>query len=148
MTQVLIVDDHQSIRLGLSVLFAGEPDLEVCAAVESGEAGLDVALTAVPDVVVMDLTMPGMGGVAATRAIRERCPTTRVLVLSAHGDASHVRAALDAGASGYVFKGEDHLVLLEALRAVARGEVGVGRAAGDDLPRPPNRPAATLNPAT
>jgi DNA-binding NarL/FixJ family response regulator len=80
----------------------------------------------------MDLSMPGMGGVAATRAIREVCPDAHVLVLTWHADSDHVREALAAGATGYVLKGDEHLDLIESVRAVARGERRVSqKVAGD-----------------
>jgi DNA-binding NarL/FixJ family response regulator len=75
-----------------------------------------------PDVVIMDLSMPGMGGVEATRAILAERPTTRVLVLSWHADGDHVRAAMSAGATGYLLKGDESQRLVDAVRAVHRGE--------------------------
>jgi DNA-binding NarL/FixJ family response regulator len=120
--RVLIVDDHRGIRLGLRAMVDAEPDLEVCGALSAAEVALEQAPSLCPDVVIMDLSMPGMGGIAATRAIREVCPDVHVLVLTWHADSGHVRDALAAGATGYVLKGDEHLDLIESVRAVARGE--------------------------
>ena len=122
MTRVLIVDDHRGIRLGLSAMLAVEPDLEVCGVASSGESALEMAAAVAPDVVVMDLSMPGMGGVATTRALLELRPGVHVLVLTWHADLDHVHDALGAGATGYVLKGDTRTELVETVRAVARGE--------------------------
>jgi DNA-binding NarL/FixJ family response regulator len=126
-TRVLIVDDHRGIRLGLRAMVDAEPDLEVCGALDTAEVALQEAPDLCPDVVIMDLSMPGMGGVAATRAMRNVCPDTHVLVLTWHADSDHVREALAAGATGYVLKGDEHLDLIDTVRAVARGERRLSR---------------------
>lgn len=122
MTRVLIVDDRLSIRRGLAALMSSAPDLEVCGHAGTGEAGLVLALTLDPDVVVMDLSMPGMGGVAATRAIVESGCPARVLVLSWAWSEERVAEAVAAGARAYVTKSEGPRRLMESVRAVARGE--------------------------
>jgi DNA-binding NarL/FixJ family response regulator len=122
MTRVLIVDDHRAIRLGVSALLDAEPDLEVCGAAATGEAALDLAILLHPDVVIMDLSMPGIGGLATTQRMHRLCPRVRVLVLTWHADEQRVAAAFDAGATGYLLKSDEHQVLLEAVHAVARGE--------------------------
>jgi DNA-binding NarL/FixJ family response regulator len=121
MTQVMIVDDQPSIRLGLGALVETAPDLVLCAAADCGETAVDLASELRPDVVVMDLSMPGMGGVAATQLIREACPEAQVLVLSWYADEEHVRLAFAAGATGYVLKGDGHVDVLDSIREVARG---------------------------
>ncbi len=126
MIRVLIVDDHPSIRHGLSMLFAAEPDLEVCGLADTGEAGLDLAKTLRPDVVVMDLSMPGMGGIEATRAVASSGCGSRVLVLTCMLNEERKRQVVEAGAMGYLPKGEAPRRMLESLRAVARGERVVG----------------------
>src|SRR3954462_9643747 len=123
MTRVLIVDDHTSIRRGLQVLIDAEADLEVCGTADSGEAALALVQTLSPDVVVMDLSMPGMGGRAATEAIAAALPGCRVLILSWHWSEEHLVAAVRAGATGYVVKGTGPATLMDSLRAVARGEL-------------------------
>jgi DNA-binding NarL/FixJ family response regulator len=122
MIKVLIVDDHQVVRLGLRAIVDAQSDLEACGEAADGESALPLVRDAQPDVVIMDLSMPGMGGVEATRAILAERPSTRVLVLSWHADGDHVRAAMSAGAAGYLLKGDESQRLVDAVRAVHRGE--------------------------
>jgi DNA-binding NarL/FixJ family response regulator len=122
MIKVLIVDDHQVVRLGLRAIMDAQSDLETCGEAADGESAVPLVRDAEPDVVIMDLSMPGMGGVEATRAILAERPTTRVLVLSWHADGDHVRAAMSAGATGYLLKGDESQRLVDAVRAVHRGE--------------------------
>ena len=122
MIKVLIVDDHQVVRLGLRAIVDAQSDLETCGEAADGESALPLVRDAQPDVVIMDLSMPGMGGVEATRAILAERPSTRVLVLTWHADGDHVRAAMSAGATGYLLKGDESQRLVDAVRAVHRGE--------------------------
>jgi DNA-binding NarL/FixJ family response regulator len=122
MIKVMIVDDHQVVRLGLRAIMDAQSDLETCGEAADGESAVPLVRDAEPDVVIMDLSMPGMGGVEATRAILAERPTTRVLVLSWHADGDHVRAAMSAGATGYLLKGDESQRLVDAVRAVHRGE--------------------------
>ncbi len=122
MTRVLIVDDHPSIRRGLSALIECEPDLEVCGVADTGEEGLVLAVRLQPDVVVMDLSMPGMGGIEATRAIVRSGCRARVLILTWMMSEDRRREAAEAGALGYVAKDEGPSRMVESVRALARGE--------------------------
>jgi DNA-binding NarL/FixJ family response regulator len=122
MIKVLIVDDHKVLRLGLQAIVDAQSDLETCGVAPDGETAVPLARDAEPDVVIMDLSMPGMGGVAAIRAILADRPATRVLVLSWHADRDHVRSAMAAGATGYLLKGDESQRLVDAVRAVHRGE--------------------------
>jgi DNA-binding NarL/FixJ family response regulator len=122
MIKVMIVDDHQVVRLGLRAIMDAQSDLQTCGEAADGESAVPLVRDAEPDVVIMDLSMPGMGGVEATRAILAERPTTRVLVLSWHADGDHVRAAMSAGATGYLLKGDESQRLVDAVRAVHRGE--------------------------
>jgi DNA-binding NarL/FixJ family response regulator len=122
MIKVMILDDHQVVRLGLRAIMDAQSDLETCGEAADGESAVPLVRDAEPDVVIMDLSMPGMGGVEATRAILAERPTTRVLVLSWHADGDHVRAAMSAGATGYLLKGDESQRLVDAVRAVHRGE--------------------------
>jgi DNA-binding NarL/FixJ family response regulator len=122
MIRVLIADDHQVLRLGLRAIMDAQVDLETCGVAADGETAVLLARELEPDVVTMDLSMPGMGGVAAIRAILADRPSTRVLVLSWHADRDHVRAAMAAGATGYLLKGDESQRVVEAVRAVHRGE--------------------------
>jgi DNA-binding NarL/FixJ family response regulator len=122
MTQVMIVDDQRSIRMGLGALVETAPDFVLCGAADCGEMAVERGPEWCPDVVVMDLSMPGMGGIEAIRQLRARCPDARVLVLTWYADAERVRLAFDAGATGYVLKGDYNTDVLEAIREVARGQ--------------------------
>src|SRR3954447_1720488 len=122
MIRVLIVDDHPIVSAGVHALVQDQPDLEVMGCAIDGETALRLAAEDVPDVVVMDLSMRGMGGVAATEQLRREHPSLHVLVLTWHNDPARVRAALDAGATGYLLKDADYQELLDGIRAVHRGE--------------------------
>src|SRR6476661_742922 len=99
---VMLVDDHAVVRMGFRLLVDGAPDMRVVAEAASGEDAVRTIEDAQPDVVVMDISMPGIGGLEAVRRILARAPETRVLVLSAHEDAMHARRTLKAGAAGYL----------------------------------------------
>jgi DNA-binding NarL/FixJ family response regulator len=120
--RILIADDHPVIREGLRAGLSDEEDLVVCGCAEDGESAVEMTRALEPDVVLMDLTMPRLDGLTALRTILVENPEMRVLVVSAYGDRAHVRAALDAGARGYVLKGTTTEDLVVALRAVHRGE--------------------------
>jgi DNA-binding NarL/FixJ family response regulator len=119
---VLVVDDHALMRQGLRGLIDGAADMRVVGMAADGGQALDLIPEASPDVVLMDLSMPGMDGVTATGRISERHPDTAVLVLTSFSDQQRVTDALDAGAVGYVLKDTEPADLLDAIRAVARGQ--------------------------
>ncbi len=104
MTRVLVVDDHAVVRQGLVALISTVADLEVVGEARDGEEAVERVEELRPDVVLMDLSMPGTDGAAATRRIRDVAPDVRVLVLTSFADQRHVLAALDAGADGYLLK--------------------------------------------
>jgi two-component system, NarL family, invasion response regulator UvrY len=120
MIRVLLVDDHAVVRMGFRLLLQSA-DLHVLAEAESGEAACRMYLDLNPDVVVMDLAMPGMGGLEALRRIRARDPHARVLTLSAQDDPMHARRALQEGALGFLSKRSAPEALIEAVTAVAAG---------------------------
>ena len=122
-TRGVLAEDHQVVREGLRALRAAEPDLEVVGEAADGARAVALAQELVPDVVVMDLGLPGLSGVEATRRLRKSHPGVQVVVLSMHDDAPTVDAALHAGARGYVLKGAGIQNLREAIRTVQRGEV-------------------------
>ena len=124
--RVLLVDDHAQFRAGLRSLLSSAPDVQVCSEAASGEEALAVVGSAHPDVVLLDLTMPGMGGVATTERLVAASPHARVLVLSMSEDDDSVFAALRAGARGYLVKGAGRAEILRAVRAVADGEALLG----------------------
>ena len=123
LVRVLIVDDHTLVRAGLARLLQGFAGVDVCAEASRADEALDLALIHRPDVVLMDLSLPGRSGIEAMTAIRAELPVTRVLIMSMHDDAQHVRSALERGAAGFVVKDAAPLELELALRTAAGGEV-------------------------
>jgi two-component system response regulator NreC len=121
--RLLLVDDHEIVRAGLRMLFLAEPDIAIVGEVSSGEAAVEAARTLNPDVVIMDIAMPGMGGIEATRRIKEASPDTAVLALTMHEDEQYFFQMLNAGASGYVPKRAAADDLLSAIRVVGQGNV-------------------------
>jgi two-component system, NarL family, invasion response regulator UvrY len=121
MIRVLLVDDHAVVRTGFRLLLQSQPDINVAAEAQSGEAACQMYAELNPDVVVLDLGMPGMGGLEALRRIRARNPAARVLALSAHDDPMHARRALREGALGFLSKRSAPETLIEAIASVAAG---------------------------
>jgi two-component system invasion response regulator UvrY len=119
--RVLLVDDHAVVRMGFRLLLQSVADMSVIAEADSGEAACRLYLEFNPDVVVMDLAMPGMGGLEALRRIRARHSQAQVLTLSAHDDPMHARRALQEGALGFLSKRSAPEALLEAVTVVAAG---------------------------
>ncbi|MBF4583841.1 response regulator transcription factor [Curtobacterium sp. VKM Ac-2865] len=143
MVRVLLVDDHALVRNGLRAVLDTTDDCEVVGEAATGEDAVELAAVLLPDVVVMDLSMPGAGGVAATRALRARVPGARVLVLTTFADDERVRAALVAGATGYLLKDADPDDVVRGVRATARDEAPIDpRVAHGLLPADPARAAA------
>lgn len=120
--RLLLADDHAILRAALRTLFEGEPDIEVVAEAADGEETVRKARETTPDVVLMDITMPGMNGLEATQQIKIRNPATKVLALTAHEDEYHLLQAFRAGADGYLPKKAAHAELVIAIRATFRGE--------------------------
>jgi NarL family two-component system response regulator LiaR len=119
---VLLVDDHRLVRQGVRAFLATQPDITVVAEAETGAEGVQLAAQFVPDVVLMDLLMPGMDGVQATREIKRASPRTQVIVLTSYHDDEHIFPALRAGALSYLLKDVGAEALGEAIRQAARGE--------------------------
>jgi two-component system, NarL family, invasion response regulator UvrY len=119
--RVLLVDDHAVVRMGFRLLLQSVADLTVLAEADSGETACQLYLELAPDVVVMDLAMPGMGGLEALRRIRARHPHAQVLALSAQDDPMHARRALQEGALGFLSKRSAPEALIEAVTVVAAG---------------------------
>ena len=122
MIRIAIVDDHAIVRTGLTQLIETAPDLELVGAYADGRAAVDHVLADEPDVVLMDLSMPDMGGVEATRQLIARAADVRIVVLTSLADDHHILEALDAGAIGYVLKHADPDELLDAVRSAAAGD--------------------------
>lgn len=119
---VMLVDDHAVVRMGFKLLLQACDDIAVVAEADSGEAACQLLDAAAPDVVVMDLAMPGMGGMEAIKRLCAKNARVRILALSAHEDISHPMRALQAGAMGYLSKRSAPEALIDAIRAVAKGQ--------------------------
>ncbi len=120
--RILIVEDHPLFRKGLRALIAGVEDFEVAGEASDGDRAVTAALDLLPDVVLMDLQLPGLSGIDAIRAITAASPTTRILVVTLFQDDDSVFAALRAGARGYIFKDADEAEMVRAIRAIGAGE--------------------------
>jgi len=119
--RVMIVDDHAILRAGLKMLVNAQPDMEVVSEAPDGEKAVQTVGETRPDVALLDLTMPRVGGMQALQQMARHCRDTRVLVLTMHDDPAYLRSALAAGASGYLLKRAVDAELLAAIRAVHRG---------------------------
>ncbi len=119
---VLIVDDHQLVRQGVRAFLETQPDIVVVGEAESGTHGVYLAAEHAPDVVLMDLLMPGLDGVAATQQIKQVSPRTQVIVLTSHHQDEHIFPAIRAGALSYLLKDTGPAELADAVRKAARGE--------------------------
>ena len=118
----MLVDDHAVVRMGFRLLLDAAPDMRVVAEADSGEEAMRRLDEARPEVVVMDISMPGIGGLEAVRRILAKEPGARILVLSAHEDAMHARRTLKAGAAGYLTKRSAAEALIQAIREVCQGK--------------------------
>jgi len=123
--RVMIVDDHAILRAGLRMLVNAQADMEVVSEASDGEKAVQDVRETKPDVTLLDLTMPRVGGMKALQEIARNCRETRVLILTMHDDPAYLRSALAAGASGYLLKRAVDAELLAAIRAVHRGGIFV-----------------------
>jgi two-component system response regulator NreC len=142
--RVLLADDHTVIREGLRALLDAQVDVEVVGEVADGLDACARAKELAPDVVIMDISMPGLNGARATEAIRRECPGTQVLVLTAHEDKGYLRLLVRAGASGYLLKRAASQDLIHAIRTVAAGGTYLdptlaGEVLGSFAHRPPSK---------
>jgi two-component system, NarL family, response regulator NreC len=121
--RVLLVDDHAMLRAGLALLLKAQPDIAVTGEAATGLEAIEMARSLDPDVILMDITMPGMGGIEAATKIRERTPASRILFLTMHEDEAFLRETLGVGAAGFIPKKAADTDLLTAIRAVFRDEI-------------------------
>jgi len=119
--RVMLADDHETVREGLKMIVNAQDDMEVMGVVSDGLEAIAQAQQLLPDVLVMDISMPRLNGLKATQKLKEVCPQVKVLTLSRHADDGYVRALLGAGACGYVLKQSASNELIHAIRAVAAG---------------------------
>ncbi len=138
--KILIADDHGVIRAGLRALLSGLPDIEVVGEAVDGRDALKKTVELQPNIVIMDLSMPEMGGVEATRQLSQIAPDTRVLILTVHEDEGLLKEVIRVGAAGYIIKRAVEDELIHAIRVVARGDMYVHpsmtRALFNDSPSP------------
>jgi DNA-binding NarL/FixJ family response regulator len=120
--RILIADDHGIVRSGLRMLLENQPDVEVIAEAGDGAEARDIAIRERPDLAILDVKMPKLTGLQATREIKEQAPEVSVLILSMYDDERYLFEALKAGASGYVLKAQADTELVDAIHAVERGE--------------------------
>ena len=121
--RILIADDHAIVRQGLKLLIDSQPDMTVVAEAADGDTVLERAGAVHPDIVVMDISMPGMNGLVATRTLKQSQPNVTIVALTRHDDNAHLEQVLRAGASGYVLKQSAPTEFLQAVRAVAAGGI-------------------------
>jgi DNA-binding NarL/FixJ family response regulator len=124
-TRCLVVDDHTVVRQGLDLLFGDMDDLELVATVATGEEALEAVARLTPEVVLMDVRLPGIDGVSAVKRIHETAPSVKFVIFSAYGDKRLLSDAIAAGARGYVMKGSPPEDLVRAIRTVAEGKAFV-----------------------
>jgi two-component system response regulator NreC len=146
--RILLVDDHAVVRQGFKMILAEQPDMEIIGEAGNGREALALAESLKPDIVVMDVAMPELNGIEATRRLGESVPHARVVALSMHKDSVYVREILRAGARGYLLKDSVAADLVSAVRSVARGEgyisPQVSNAVLDDYRRHVTNPIDTL----
>ena len=141
MIRVLVVDDHALVRRGLTDLLASTDDITVVGSIEDGQGAAEAVTRLEPDLVLMDMSMPGMDGVAATRAVLQARPGTKVIMLTSFSENARILAALEAGAVGYLLKDTDPDDIIKALRDSAEGGVPLSPRAAIAL-LPANRQGA------
>jgi len=123
--RILLADDHAVLRAGLRMLLDAKPDMEIVGEADEGLQAIELARSLSPDVILLDLTMPGMDGLTALPRLKQTIPETHILILTMHEDEAYLRQALRSGASGYVLKRAVDTELVAAIRAVVRGEIYV-----------------------
>jgi len=147
--RILLADDHNVLRAGLRMLLNTEPEFEVVGEAADGNQAMQLAATLSPDIVLMDINMPGLGGVEATKCLKEIQPEIHVLILTVHEDESLLRETIHAGASGYVIKRAAEAELTQAIQAISQGDMyihpSMTRALLKDLaPVPSPKPASSI----
>jgi DNA-binding NarL/FixJ family response regulator len=150
MISVVLADDQEVVRLGFRMILAGEDDLQVVGEAATGAAAIEAAVTLRPDVVLMDVRMPTLDGIAATQAIVARCPEVRVLVVTTFDLDEYVLGALRAGAAGFLLKDVEPAALIDGIHTVVRGDVlvapAVTRSLIDYAMRQQEAPVSSINP--
>jgi len=148
--RVFIADDHETVREGLKAIINSQPDMAVVGDADDGRQAVERAKELLPDVAILDVSMPELNGLQATERLKQCCPQVRVLTLTRHSDDGYLQNLLKAGASGYVLKQSPSAVILSAVRAVAAGQTFLDPAitekvVGSYVERSSARSAATQN---
>lgn len=144
--RVLLVDDQSIIREGLSSLLRSKPDIEIVGEAENGQAAVEIAIALQPDIVLMDVRMPVMDGVAAIRSLRQKAPDIKVLVLTTFDDDEYITKAMGFGAKGYLLKDTPSEELAQAIRAVHKGYTQMGPGLFDKVMLAPAKVEPELSP--
>jgi two-component system, NarL family, response regulator NreC len=145
--KVLIADDHAIVRTGLRALLRGEPDLELVGEATGGYEAIELVARTHPDVLILDLSMPDLDGIAVTRQVKPRYPDLCILILTVHEDEAMLREAVKAGASGYVLKRAAEAELISAIATVRRGDLCIDPAMLRVLLVEPKEPEAERPPS-
>ena len=142
--RILLADDHETVREGLKTILNAQTDMEVIGEAPDGRSAVERTSLLHPDIVIVDVSMPGMNGLRATQAIKETCPTVKVLTLTRHTEEGYLQQLMRAGASGYVLKQSRATEVLQAIRAVATGATYLD----PHLDRPPGKAGTPVPPRT
>jgi DNA-binding NarL/FixJ family response regulator len=143
MIRVVIADDHPIVLAGLSMLIQAEADLQIVGQATSGPEALQIAKTSMPDVAIIDISLPDLNGILLARQLAAECPSVRVIILTQYEDRAHLNQALDAGARGYVLKKSAAQCLVNALRGVLVGGLYVDPAMAAYLFAPAGQPSSS-----
>lgn len=148
MIRVVLADDHAVVRKGVREFLEDEPDIEVVGEAGDGQQAVELAVALQPDVVVMDVAMPQLSGVEATKRIRSLAPAVRILALTAYDDEPYIFGLLDAGVTGYMLKTAESREIVRAVRAAAAGRAALDPAVATRVVARATRPAATVETLT
>jgi DNA-binding NarL/FixJ family response regulator len=143
--RIFVADDHRLVLAGLKALVQDDPTVQVIGEAVEGQSALQLTIELKPDVIVLDLSMPGMNGIRVAQALRVRCPCCQILILSVHEDRAYLRQLLDLGVSGYVLKRSAPEELIVAIRAVAAGGVYLDPAIAGLIVGRGSQPESTRN---
>jgi two-component system response regulator NreC len=149
MIRLMLIEDHEMVRAGFRMLLEAQPDMEIIGEAASGEEGLNLAASLDPDVILLDVSMPGIGGAETARAIKERLPSVAILAVTIHDDQAYLLQMLDAGADGYLPKRAAAAELVSAVRTVYARERYIhssliGALVNGYLRRPDEKPSRAL----
>jgi DNA-binding NarL/FixJ family response regulator len=146
--RVIVADDHPLIRTGVRLSLTAESDIEVVGEAATGDEVLGSCKQLEPDIVLLDLSMPGPGPATLLKMLQEECPSLKIVILSAYDDEAHVRNLINAGIAGYVLKDEASEMIVDAIRTVKKGATWFSRSVMQSFMSPPSTPASESSPLT